>query len=56
VPIYIPPLRERKDDVHLLFRKFAADFAEKYRMPPLRLTEDAIHILKIITGLEMSVS
>ncbi len=46
VPIYIPPLRERKDDVHLLFRKFAADFAEKYRMPPLRLTEDAIHILK----------
>ncbi len=46
VPIYIPPLRERKDDIHLLFRKFAADFAEKYRMPPLRLTEDAIHILK----------
>ncbi len=46
VPIYIPPLRERKDDVHLLFRKFAADFAEKYRMPPLRLTEDAVQVLR----------
>ncbi len=46
VPIYIPPLRERKDDIHLLFRKFSADFAEKYRMPPLRLTEDATHVLK----------
>ncbi|VAW29155.1 Transcriptional regulator [hydrothermal vent metagenome] len=46
VPIYIPPLRERKDDIHLLFRKFSADFAEKYRMPPLRLTEDAIRILR----------
>lgn len=45
VPIYIPTLRERKVDVHLLFRKFAADFAEKYRMPPLRLTDDAIHLL-----------
>ncbi len=45
VPIYIPPLRERKDDIHLLFRKFAADFAEKYRMPPLRLTDDAIQLL-----------
>lgn len=46
VPIYIPPLRERKEDIHLLFRKFAADFAEKYHMPPLRLTEDAIDVLK----------
>ncbi len=46
VPIYIPPLRERKEDIHLLFRKFAADFAEKYRMPPLRLTENAISVLK----------
>jgi len=46
VPIYIPPLRERKDDIHLLFRKFSADFAEKYRMPPLRLTEDAVQVLK----------
>ncbi|MGM0613038.1 MAG: sigma-54 interaction domain-containing protein [Bacteroidota bacterium] len=41
VPIYIPPLRERKDDIILLFRKFAADMAEKYRMPVVRLTEDA---------------
>ncbi len=45
VPIFIPPLRDRKEDIHLLFRKFAADFAEKYRMPPLRLTENAIQIL-----------
>lgn len=41
VPIQIPPLRERGDDVLLLFRKFAADFAEKYRMPAILLTEDA---------------
>ncbi|MCF8217873.1 MAG: sigma-54 dependent transcriptional regulator [Bacteroidales bacterium] len=41
VPIYIPPLRERKDDIILLFRKFAADMAEKYHMPVVRLTEDA---------------
>ncbi len=46
VPIYIPPLRERKEDIHLLFRKFAADFAEKYRMPPLRLTDDAVKLLE----------
>jgi transcriptional regulator with PAS, ATPase and Fis domain len=46
VPIYIPPLRERKEDIHLLFRKFAADFAEKYRMPPLRLTDDAVEVLR----------
>jgi len=45
VPIYIPPLRERQDDIYLLFRKFSADFAEKYRMPPLRLTEDAKRLL-----------
>jgi len=46
VPIYIPPLRERKEDIHLIFRKFAADFAEKYRMPPLRLTPEAIKVLE----------
>jgi transcriptional regulator with PAS, ATPase and Fis domain len=46
VPVYIPPLRERKEDIHLLFRKFAADFAEKYRMPPLRLTEEAVPVLE----------
>lgn len=41
VPISIPPLRDRKGDVVLLFRKFAADFAEKYRMPSIKLSEDA---------------
>ena len=41
VPINVPPLRERKDDVFLLFRKFAADFAEKYRMPVIELDDDA---------------
>ena len=46
VPIIIPPLRDRKDDIHLLFRKFAADFAEKYRMPPLRLTDNAVKVLR----------
>lgn len=45
VPIVVPPLRDRQDDIHLIFRKFAADFAEKYRMPPLRLTSDAVHVL-----------
>lgn len=45
IPIHIPSLRERKGDIHLLFRKFAADFAEKYQMPPVRLTEDAQHLL-----------
>lgn len=46
VPIALPPLRDRKEDVHLLFRKFALDFAEKYRMPAIRLTEDAITVLE----------
>ena len=41
VPIHIPPLRERKEDIVLLFRKFASDFAEKYNMPPVRLTDGA---------------
>ena len=41
VPIVMPPLRERREDVYLLFRKFAQDFAEKYRMPALRLNEGA---------------
>lgn len=45
VPIQIPPLRERKEDVHLLFRKFAADFAEKYRMPTIRLNAEAAELL-----------
>ena len=46
IPIPIPPLRDRKEDISLLFRKFAADFAEKYRMPPVRLTEDAVQVLE----------
>ncbi len=46
VPIHIPALRERKEDIHLLFRKFASDFAEKYRMPVIRLTDDSVAILE----------
>ncbi len=45
VDIMLPPLRERKDDIHLLFRKFAADFAHKYKMPPIKLEDDAINLL-----------
>jgi len=41
VPIQIPPLRERTEDILILFRKFAQDFSEKYRMPPIRLEESA---------------
>ncbi len=41
VPINLPPLRERKDDIYLLFRKFASDFATKYRMPAVKLSSDA---------------
>ena len=41
VPINIPPLRERKEDIVLLFRKFTVDFSEKYRIPPLELDDDA---------------
>lgn len=46
IPIHIPPLRERKEDIPLLFRKFASDFAEKYRMPAIRLSEDAVRTLE----------
>lgn len=45
VPIQVPPLRERNEDIILLFRKFASDCAEKYRMPPVRLEEDARQLL-----------
>ncbi|UII31556.1 sigma-54 dependent transcriptional regulator [Fulvivirga ulvae] len=45
VPIYVPPLRDRGEDILLLFRKFATDFAEKYRVKPISLTEDAKEIL-----------
>ena len=43
VDITLPPLRERKDDIHLLFRKFASDFGHKYKMPPIKLDEKAIN-------------
>ena len=46
VPIHIPPLRERKEDIPLLFRRFATDFAEKYKMPVIKLTPEAQNILK----------
>lgn len=45
VPISIPPLRERGNDICLLFRKFASDFSEKYRMPSIQLTEEAKQLL-----------
>jgi transcriptional regulator with PAS, ATPase and Fis domain len=45
VPIFIPPLRDRKEDIYLLFRKFASDFADKYRMPPVKLEDDAMQLL-----------
>src|SRR5258705_4511253 len=41
VPIFVPPLRERGKDIELLFRKFAADFAERYKVKPITLTEEA---------------
>ncbi|UTX47147.1 sigma-54-dependent Fis family transcriptional regulator [Chryseobacterium sp. MA9] len=46
VQIDMPPLRERKGDIHLLFRKFAIDFAEKYRMPELELEQSAVHYIE----------
>jgi transcriptional regulator with PAS, ATPase and Fis domain len=45
IPIQLPALRERGEDIHLLFRKFASDFADRYRMPGIRLTPDAITLL-----------
>ncbi|GGD13908.1 sigma-54 interaction domain-containing protein [Flavobacterium orientale] len=45
VDINLPPLRERKDDIHLLFRKFAADFSQKYKMPPIKLDDNAVDLL-----------
>lgn len=45
VPIYVPPLRERGNDIVLLFRKFAMDFAERYHMPSIQLTDEAKHLL-----------
>jgi DNA-binding NtrC family response regulator len=45
VPIRVPALRDRKEDIYLLFRKFAVDFADRYKSPPLQLTEDAKNVL-----------
>lgn len=45
VEINLPPLRNRKEDIHLLFRKFASDFALKYKMPTIKLTDDATNLL-----------
>jgi len=45
VDILLPPLRDRKEDIHLLFRKFSADFAHKYKMPAIKLEEPAIKYL-----------
>jgi len=47
VPIFVPPLRERKEDIYLLFKKFALDFADKYKMPTIRLSPDAVHLLEL---------
>lgn len=46
IPIKIPPLRDRGDDIHLLFRKFSADHSEKYRVKPIVLSEDAVELIK----------
>lgn len=46
VPIHIPALRERKEDIRLLFRKFASDFAEKYHIPTVQLTPEALTMLE----------
>ena len=45
VPIQLPSLRERKEDIHLLFRKFTADLSAKYRMPTIKLGNDAVELL-----------
>lgn len=46
VDITLPPLRDRKEDIHLLFRKFVADFAHKYKMPPIKLDDAAVFLLQ----------
>ena len=46
VDISLPPLRDRKEDIHLLFRKFSADFAHKYKMPAIKLSEEAVSFLQ----------
>ena len=46
VPLLLPPLRERGDDIHLLFRKFTADFSDRHHMPPIRLGPEAVELLQ----------
>ena len=46
IEIHIPALRKRKDDIHLLFRKFSSDFALKYKMPTIRLDDNAVQLLQ----------
>ncbi|MEY8848112.1 sigma-54 interaction domain-containing protein [Psychroserpens sp. XS_ASV72] len=46
IEIHLPPLRDRQDDIHLLFRKFASDFALKYKMPTIKLNDDAVQVLQ----------
>ncbi|KUO68620.1 MAG: sigma 54-interacting transcriptional regulator [Lutibacter sp.] len=46
IEINLPPLRERVGDIHLLFRKFASDFAQKYKMPPVKLSDNAVKVLE----------
>lgn len=46
VPIRVPPLRDRKEDIYMLFRKFAVDFAERYSTPPIQLTEAARQMIE----------
>lgn len=45
VPIVVPPLRERREDIYMLFKKFVLDFSDKYKMPPIRLSAEAQHLL-----------
>ncbi len=45
IPISLPPLRSRKEDIHLIFRKFSSDFADKYKMPAIRLTTEGAEVL-----------
>lgn len=46
IPIHIPPLRDRKNDIFLLFTKFASDFAQKYRVPSIQLSDEAVEALQ----------
>ncbi len=45
IPISLPPLRNRQEDIHLIFRKFASDFADKYKMPAIKLTPEGAEAL-----------